>query len=91
MTARQTTQPSLAQASIRHEGFVQADYKAPPDDSQQAALPPTAGAAPMEMNNVTSISRTGKDTQGGGAGGPHMYPSPVIALHCGGRVPVSWL
>ena len=37
MTARQTTQPSLAQASNRHESFVQADYKAPPDDSHQAA------------------------------------------------------
>ena len=73
MTPRQTTQPALAQAPIRHESFVQADCKPPPDDSQQAALRPTAGAAPMEMNNVTLISRPGKDIQGGGgAVGPHM-------------------
>ena len=41
----------------------------------------------MEMNNVTSISRSGKDIQGGGEGDPHMYPSPVIAVHSGGRGP----
>ena len=59
----------------------------------------TANKHHSTYNNYSSASgdeyRDGLEGEGSHSSicsiGPHILSSPAIALHCGGRVPVSWL